>query len=333
MVSFAKAKPKQARLKFGVYGPPGSGKTFTTLLFAEGLALKEGKRIAYVDTERGTDFYSQEVEARAVHPAAFDFDAIYTRSLADVTEAVKSLDPDEYGVVVLDSISHLWEAAIDAYEGKLTSKDGIPMHAWGSIKKPYKSLVNFLIGSMFHVFILGRQKNVFDTSGDEWRKVGVAMKAEGETEYEPHLSVRMEAKKSEDDSRKSTVLMHVEKDRSGVLAGRTVAFPDFKTIEPLLLLLGEEQAPAEDEDDRQAKDAGLLEAAKEKKAKKAEKSAGFLAEFQGQIASAQQIADLGVIQKAIKKQKRYMVEEHIDTLRVLFDQRRDALVAEQAGVI
>src|SRR2546430_9051131 len=39
------------------------------------------KRIAYVDTERGTDFYAQEVKDRQVHPAAFDFDALYTKSI------------------------------------------------------------------------------------------------------------------------------------------------------------------------------------------------------------------------------------------------------------
>jgi pantothenate kinase-related protein Tda10 len=59
MAGFRKAKGEQAAIKMGLYGPPGSGKTFTSLLIAEGLAAITGKRIAYVDTERGTDFYSQ----------------------------------------------------------------------------------------------------------------------------------------------------------------------------------------------------------------------------------------------------------------------------------
>jgi len=36
MARFGKAAPKQARLKVAIYGPPGSGKTFTSLLMAEG---------------------------------------------------------------------------------------------------------------------------------------------------------------------------------------------------------------------------------------------------------------------------------------------------------
>jgi pantothenate kinase-related protein Tda10 len=68
MSGFRKAKAEQAALKIGIYGPPGSGKTFTSLLLAEGLARVSGKRIAYVDTEHGTDFYCQAVPARKLHP-------------------------------------------------------------------------------------------------------------------------------------------------------------------------------------------------------------------------------------------------------------------------
>ena len=73
---FKKADPQQKFLKMGVYGPPGSGKTFTTLQYAEKLAEVTGKRIAFVDTERGTDFYVHKNKARAVHPEAFDFDSV-----------------------------------------------------------------------------------------------------------------------------------------------------------------------------------------------------------------------------------------------------------------
>jgi Cdc6-like AAA superfamily ATPase len=44
MAGFRKAKAEQAALKMGVYGPPGSGKTFTSLLLAEGLGKVSGKR-------------------------------------------------------------------------------------------------------------------------------------------------------------------------------------------------------------------------------------------------------------------------------------------------
>jgi pantothenate kinase-related protein Tda10 len=68
MAGFRKAKAEQAALKIGLYGPPGSGKSFTSLLLAEGLVKNTGKRIAFVDTERGTDFYGGVRLRRHLHP-------------------------------------------------------------------------------------------------------------------------------------------------------------------------------------------------------------------------------------------------------------------------
>src|SRR5580765_7412151 len=213
MAGFRKAKAEQAALKMGLYGPPGSGKTFTALLLAEGLARATGKRVAFVDTERGTDFYSQAVPTRKVHPEAFDFDALYTKSLTEVNEAVKKLKPEEYGVVVIDSITHLWEAAIASYSGRQTSVGSIPMHAWGKIKRPYKELMAFLLSTPMHVFILGRQGTVFETDEEteELKAVGVKMKAEGETPYEPHILIRMEVIRPKKTNEVADIVAYAEK--------------------------------------------------------------------------------------------------------------------------
>jgi hypothetical protein len=330
MSGFTPAKPKQARLKFGVYGPPGTGKTFTTLLWAEGLAKTRGKKVAYVDTERGTDWYAQEIKSRKVHPKAFDFDAIYTKSLAQTLEAVKSADPEEYGVIVIDSISHLWDAAIEAYEGHKTSADTIPMHAWGQIKKPYKALLSYLIASPFDVFLLGRQKNVFEDDGGQLKKVGVAMRAEGETQHEPHICVRMENRQDNADSTQSTILMYVEKDRTGILQGQTFANPNFKTIEPLLPYLGDEQAPAEDEEERKALDGELISQQQGKKKEKADKSRTRMAEFHTKFAACKNVEELGAVAAELKKQNRYLLEEHKNALRVYYEELRTQLVAQVA---
>jgi KaiC/GvpD/RAD55 family RecA-like ATPase len=125
---FHKPRAQKAALKMALYGPAGSGKTFTALLLAEGLAGHTGKRVAYVDTEYGTAFYGQPVAERATHPQAFDFDVLYTRSITQVLEAVRGLEARTHGVLVIDSISHLWDAAIAAYRGKKTKADTVPLH-------------------------------------------------------------------------------------------------------------------------------------------------------------------------------------------------------------
>ena len=333
MSAFKPAEPQQARLKVGIYGPPGSGKTFTSLLWAEGLAKSRGKKIAFVDTERGTDWYAQEVQSRKIHPEAFSFDAIYTRSLKEVRDSIMEIDADEYGVIVIDSISHLWDAAIEAYEGQKTSADTIPMHAWGQIKKPYKQLLNYLIASPFDVFLLGRQKNVFEDDGGQLRKVGVAMRAEGETPHEPHICVRLENKQDEADTTKSTVLMYVEKDRTGILQGQTIANPNFQTIEVLLPFLGDKQAPAEDEDERKAKDAELLAEQETANRNKQAKSTEIMSEFRVSITACGNIEELGAVAKELKKKRRYLTEAHRNALRVLYDDMKDQLVKKVTGEV
>jgi hypothetical protein len=261
MAGFRKAKAEQAALKIGLYGPPGSGKTLTALLCAEGLAKITGKRIAFVDTERGTDFYCNAVPERRVHPDGFDFDAIYTRSIMEASEAVYSLKPETHSVLVIDSITHIWEACQSAYCGKRTKVGTLPIHAWSQIKKPYKDLMNYLLSSPLHVFICGRQGNEFATDEDteEMKKIGVKMKAEGETPYEPHVLIRMEQVRN---SEGGFVLRAIpEKDRSGTLTGRVITLidePGFtyrELIQPQLRLLGRTQAKIQSDDEAAAVDA------------------------------------------------------------------------------
>lgn len=285
MSGFKKAKAEQAALKMGLYGPPGSGKTFTALLLGEGLAKLTDRRIAYVDTEHGTDFYCKAVPGRAVHPEAFDFDAIYTRSITDVLAAVKGLG-DGYGVVILDSITHLWESCIAAYGGRQTSAGTIPMHAWGKIKKPYKELMQILLGSPMHVIICGRQGTEYatDEETDELKAVGVKMKAEGETPYEPHILLRMEAVKPKKTNEAATIYAYAEKDRTGVLSGRSFASPTFDSLcRPILGLLGGTQANMASSDETAAVDAERIAA---DDAEKVKTSAELLRTLQAKIALA-----------------------------------------------
>lgn len=139
---FKKAEPLASPLKMSMYGPPGAGKTFTALLFAEGLATYRGKRIAVVDTEYSTKTYRCTVPARRIHPTAFDFDVVDTRSLQETLKAVRSLDPNTHGVLVLDQISRLWDAAREAYAAKNPDQDDIPCVRGRRSSDPTRSSCN-----------------------------------------------------------------------------------------------------------------------------------------------------------------------------------------------
>jgi len=330
---FTKADPKQAKLKIGLYGPAGSGKTFTALLLAEGLAAREKKRIAYVDTERGTDFYAKAVPGRKVHPLAFDFDALYTKSLRETLDAVKGLDFATYNVLVIDSISHIWEAAINTYAerdgAKLTKIGTIPIWAWASIKKPYKELLTFTLNAPMHVIYCGRQANVFeeDTDSGDIKKVGVKMRAEGETPYEPHILGRMEGKRNPGNALETFYCVYFEKDRTGVLSGKEFVNPNFDTFLPVCLLLsGTEQGQMQSTEEVTEQDAALYEQQEDKREKKDKVSRELMAEYQGKIMACGTISELGALWQEINKIRRKLAEEHLVVLTEIKDARKEKLL-------
>lgn len=309
-MAFRKAKAEQAALKIGLYGPSGSGKTFTALLLAEGLAKHEKRRIAYIDTEHGTDFYCKPVAQRSYHPEAFDFDAIYTKSITEVLKELRTLT-EAHGIIVEDSVSHLWESSINAYSGPRGKGGQIPLHAWGAIKKPYKDMINFMLNSAKHVIWCGRQGVVFEENDQgEIKAAGYKMKAEPETPYEPHILIRMECVRDG-----NVITAIVEKDRTGILQGKVIPWPTFDTIcKPLLGLLGDSQARLDSDDETTAKDVDNIS---QDRAKKIQLSASLRRQFEGRLKLAETPDELAEIGKKIKECKASMMPEDLDVLREL----------------
>jgi hypothetical protein len=259
-----------------------------------------------------------------VHPEAFDFDALYTKSLTETLAAVRGIDPQEHGVVVLDSVTHLWEAAIAAYSGRKTSAETIPMHAWGKIKKPYKDLMAFLLSSPLHVIFCGRQGTQYETNEetDELKAVGVKMKAEGETPYEPHILIRMEAIRPAKSNEVAKIVAYAEKDRTGILAGRSFVNPTFDSLcKPLLHLLGNVQAHVATSDETAVVDAEQLA---DEERQRAAASAAHLRQFAAKVDLCQSVAELKALGKQITPElKAKMSPSDVTALREKY-QARDA---------
>lgn len=326
MAGFKKANPKQAALKMAMYGPPGSGKTFTSLLLAEGLARVTGKRIAFIDTEQGTDFYCQHIPAREVHPEAFDFDALYTRSLTEIISSLQTMG-DEYGVIVIDSITHEWEAAMAAYAGRKTKAGTIPMQAWGKIKEPYKLIVNFLMSTSAHVIICGRQGNEYeeDEETGQLKNVGFKMKAEGETPYEPHILIRMATIKPKRTNEIAQIVAYVEKDRTGILNGHSFVFPTFETLcAPLMPYLGSDvQANIKGLAENAVIDAeALAEIAERKERDSADLTRKYMAKIE-LCDTSKELDDIG--KSLTPKVKSQMIPADVSELREKFLERQSQL--------
>lgn len=325
MAGFRKAKAEQAALKIGIYGKSGSGKTFTSLLIGEGLAKYDKKRLAFVDTEHGTDFYAMTVPERKVHPDAFDFDALYSRGMIEVLQSCVKLDPKEYSCVIIDSMTHLWQVCIDSYTGKKGPDGQIPLHVWGKIKKPYKDLMAWMLSTTMHVIICGRQGMDYgvNVESEELEVKGYKMKAEGETGYEPHILMRLEEVRQQ--GKESIPTAFVEKDRTGILHGKSISWPNFDNIaKPMLKLLGKSQAVI----DGDAAAVADAEARANEDAQRSAASERSRDEFVARLMLAKTKAEVESISKEITPQlKKEMLAEHVTELRDKYQERLSQLSA------
>ena len=229
---FVDATTEQAYLKVGLYGGPGSGKTFTALQCATRLGST-----AVIDTERGSDFYAK----------VFSFKIIHAVSVSEVTEGVVEAVEKNFQCLIIDQMTHIWEDVQEEYiagEHEKMSKawafieknDQIPFQGWRRIKKPYKKLIHLLIDAPLHVFILGRLAIEYEVTGGEPKKIGERMDAEKNTPYEPHILIKMEYVK-----KRKLWYAYIEKDRSGTIQGEMFTNPDGTMLDLVLAKLGKLQ--------------------------------------------------------------------------------------------
>jgi hypothetical protein len=153
-VTFRPAVREDVRLLLGLAGGTGSGKTYSAMRLAKGLA--GGQRFAVVDTENG----------RARHYADdFAFDA------ADLTapfrperysEAIEAADRAGYPVVLVDSMSHEWAGdggMLDWQEEELErmgGREAAKMSAWIKPKQAHRKFVTRLLQVRCHVILCFR---------------------------------------------------------------------------------------------------------------------------------------------------------------------------------
>ena len=53
-MAFTKATKRKSKLRCALYGPSGSGKSFSLLRMATGFAAASGEKVAVIDSERGS---------------------------------------------------------------------------------------------------------------------------------------------------------------------------------------------------------------------------------------------------------------------------------------
>ena len=183
MSVFQRATKAAAKLRLGLIGPAGSGKTMTALRIAAGL----GGRIAVIDTERGS-------ASLYVGERGLDFDVMELDSyeVERFLEAIDAAAAGGYSTLIIDSLSHAWAGKGGILEfvdkaGK-RSQTGGNFGAWRDATPRHNALVDAILGAPLHVICTLRSKveYVVENVGgrNQVRKVGLQPVQRDGLEYE-----------------------------------------------------------------------------------------------------------------------------------------------------
>lgn len=180
--SFRPATRDHVSLIIGAAGATGTGKTYSLLLLATGLAYPEAtdaaqlqaiiaqegrNRICFIDTERGRALHYAPPPGDKPDPwrasggwFAFDqADLEPPYSPARYQEMIEAADGSGYRVVIVDSFSHEWSGEGGILEmqevefQRMGSKEGAKMASWIKPKMAHKKLVGRLTALRSHLLV------------------------------------------------------------------------------------------------------------------------------------------------------------------------------------
>ncbi|WP_417841997.1 AAA family ATPase [Terasakiella sp.] len=174
VIEIRKATRAGARLVIGLPGISGSGKTYTALQFAWGLANYQSEKVGLLDAEnRRGSLYADILKDSAgkVHPFMIG-DLIAPFSPARYVEAIHAFQKAGVEVLVIDSATHEWEGQGGCHDIADANKR---MPDWKNAKAEHKKFMNALLQSDMHIIACIRARE----------KVEVAKDATGKTIFKP----------------------------------------------------------------------------------------------------------------------------------------------------
>jgi hypothetical protein len=218
-----RATKRRAKLRLGMSGPAGSGKTFSALLIAGGL----GGRIGLIDTEHGSgDLYADLL------PDGYDVLSLAPPfTPARYIEAIHTLEQAGVSTIIVDSLTHAWSGeggSLDR-QGKIADKSGNSWQAWRQVTPEHNALVEALLQSPCHIIGTMRAKTEYVQEKDERtgkqivRKIGLAPIMRDGIEYEFTVFLELDVQHT----------AFVGKDRTRLFDG-TIFKPSLETGQKLL---------------------------------------------------------------------------------------------------
>lgn len=180
-----KAQRQGARLLIQLSGVSGSGKTFTALQLAYGLAGNDANKIVLIDTEnRRGSLYANAL------PQPFNIIDFYSPFSPDrYISAIEAACNAGAEVIVIDSVTHEWES-----EGGcewIANQSRFP--DWKTAKKLHKRFMTYMLQCPAHIIACTRAREKVDFSNPkEPIKLGIQPIQEKNFSYEATVSLMMQ---------------------------------------------------------------------------------------------------------------------------------------------
>ena len=176
-MAFVKAKKEKIWTKVLLGGSSGSGKTYSALRLATGLAKKCGSGIAAIDTEAGRiRYYANE----------FDFSDMQLTeqfTLEKYIEAINDAVSSGFKVLIIDSISHEWNYCVDIHD----KMPGNSWTNWSKVTPRHDAFMEKILQAPIHVIATVRGKDEYvleEKNGKQTpKKVGLGFKQRDGVEY------------------------------------------------------------------------------------------------------------------------------------------------------
>ena len=194
---------KQAKIKLAIQGAAGSGKSYSSLLLANGIT-NDWTKIAVIDSENGSSDLYAHLGAYNVLNLNDNF------SPENYIEAIEICENAGIEVIIIDSLSQSWDYLLQCH----TEMTGNSFTNWGKITPRQNAFIQRILQSKCHIICTMRTKQDYILSEKNGKmvpeKVGLKAVMRDGVDYEFTIVLDVDMKHN----------ANASKDRTGLFMGK-----------------------------------------------------------------------------------------------------------------
>ena len=219
MIQLRKAERQKSKIRLGLSGASGFGKTYSALLIAKGL-VGEWDKVALIDTENGSgDLYSDLGEYNVISLKAPYSPERYIESISACEDAGMEC-------IIIDSITHEWDGEGGCLD--IQNKLGGRYQDWAKVTPRHDAFVNRILSSTSHIITTVRRKQDYEMvkEGNKTKVIKAGLKEVTREGFEYELTINLEILND-------AHMCKASKDRTGMFADQPEFVPSIATGEDI----------------------------------------------------------------------------------------------------